>query len=82
LAFPEKCRRGHAVAPNEDRTHFITALLQRDVSKRLGSGNGGLGFETEIKTHPFLAAVDWLKVAEKKLEPTFKPNASFKLIIV
>jgi serine/threonine protein kinase len=74
LKFPAKDRRGVEVVENQDRTNFIKGLLNRDVKQRLGSSNDGLGFEQDIKAHPFLADINWDLVKEKKQEPTFKPN--------
>ena len=43
----------------------MIALLNRNPSKRLGSGTGGA---TDIKNHVFFKDIDWNIVAEKKLD--------------
>ena len=57
----------------EIRTSFIKGLLDRDVELRLGSSNSGLGFETDIKTHPFFINMDWDALLKRQIKPTFKP---------
>jgi hypothetical protein len=57
-----------------ERVDFLKGLLNRNVEKRLGSGNNGKGFESEIKLNPFLKNIDWELVKEKKLIPSYKPN--------
>ena len=52
---------------------LLEMLLQRDPSKRLGSGP--LDAE-EIKTHPFFASLDWDKVYRKEMATPFKPDVS------
>ena len=59
---------------SQERIDFITGCLQRDVKDRLGSKNEGLGFESEIKCHPYLARIDWNLVLEKRLNPKYKPT--------
>lgn len=55
--------------PSEARS-VMTALLQRDPTKRLGA-NGG----EEIKRHPFFAKyIDWNRLMAKKIQPPFKPS--------
>ncbi|KAJ7175925.1 AGC/Akt protein kinase [Mycena filopes] len=50
---------------------ILTALLIRDPTQRLGV-NGA----AEIKKHPFFATTDWKKLAQKKIQPPFKPNVT------
>lgn len=50
---------------------IITELLQRDPTKRLGSGGAD-----EIKRHMFFASIDWQKLMAKKIQPPFKPNVT------
>jgi hypothetical protein len=74
LEFPTKTRNKQTVGENEDRTNFIKGLLQRDISTRLGCSNDGLGFETDIKVHPFLKEIDWDLLRQKKIQPKVKPK--------
>ena len=48
---------------------FLQSLLERDPSKRLGSGKEDA---TEIKTHPFFDKIDWIQLYNKQIEPPFK----------
>eukprot|EP00884_Botryococcus_braunii_P004451 jgi/Botrbrau1/14006/Bobra.150_1s0016.1 len=50
---------------------LIRKLLQTDLSKRYGCLAGGI---SDIKTHPFFKPIDWTALAERKVEPPFKPN--------
>ncbi len=60
-------------------TQFLVALLERQVSKRLGSDP--LRDARDIREHLFFAqmggaALDWDAVLQKQYTPTFKPPAS------
>lgn len=73
MVFPETNIHKIKVESSKERVDFITGCLQRDVKDRLGSKNNGLGFEFEIKNHPYLASIDWTQVLDKKLVPKYKP---------
>lgn len=49
---------------------FITKLLDRNPSTRLGGGDSDV---EEIKKHPFFAMLDWKAVYEKKYQPEWLP---------
>lgn len=49
----------------------MTGLLQRDPSKRLGSGEGDAD---EIKNHPFFHDVNWVDLESGKIPPPWVPN--------
>lgn len=49
---------------------FIIRLLQKEPSKRLGGGPRGL---QEIKEHAIFQNLDWDTLAQKKVDPPFKP---------
>lgn len=56
----ENIQRGPLKLPNflsEEARAFLIALLNRNPSKRLGSGPSGA---TEIKRHIFFKGVDWI----------------------
>lgn len=46
-------------------------LLQRDPTKRLGSGPSGA---EEIKAHPWFDGIDWGLMATRQLQPPFVPD--------
>lgn len=49
---------------------LLRGLLEKDPTKRLGSGPGGAA---EVMAHPFFAGVDWVAIKNKQLRPPFKP---------
>ncbi|KAI5795487.1 kinase-like domain-containing protein [Peziza echinospora] len=63
LHFP-----GPEIVPNDAKSLLIR-LLDRDPARRLGA-NGA----AEIKSHRFFETVDWRKLLQKKIQPTFRPN--------
>lgn len=48
---------------------LLIRLLDRDPAKRLGA-NGA----AEIKSHRFFESIDWRRLLQKKIQPTFRPN--------
>ncbi|KAJ5080786.1 non-specific serine/threonine protein kinase [Anaeramoeba ignava] len=50
---------------------LISELLNRDPAKRLGSGGDD---SSPIKKHKFFEKLDWEKVFNKEMTPTFKPE--------
>jgi p70 ribosomal S6 kinase len=54
---------------------LLKGLLQKESSRRLGSGpNGG----DEIKSHKWFRSINWKKLEERELLPKFKPDVSGK----
>lgn len=49
---------------------LIKGLLQKDPSKRLGSGPHG---EDEIKNHKWFKCINWKKLENKEIQPSFRP---------
>ncbi|CDW73649.1 protein kinase domain containing protein [Stylonychia lemnae] len=52
---------------------LLSGLLERDPSKRLGSGEEDA---LQIKRHPFFAKIDFQKLYDKQIAPPFKPTVS------
>jgi hypothetical protein len=52
-----------------DAHDFVSALLRFQVARRLGTAFGSI----EVKTHPFLAAVEWDAVQKGIAEPPLPP---------
>jgi serine/threonine protein kinase len=50
---------------------FITKLLNKDKSKRLGNGPRGT---LEVKNHPFFFGVDWSQVARQEIKAPLIPK--------
>lgn len=50
-------------------TDFLTRLLEKDPSKRLGV-NG----VSEIMNHYFFETIDWLKLERKQIKPPYVPK--------
>jgi len=55
----------------KDTSSLIKGLLERNVSKRLGSGPTGVN---EIKKHPYFKTINWKKLLNKEIDPPFRPN--------
>ncbi|KAK6531597.1 hypothetical protein TWF694_002782 [Orbilia ellipsospora] len=62
LLFP-----GPEIVPPDARD-LLEKLLNRDPTKRLGAGGAA-----DIKGHKFFETVDWKRLVQKKIQPTFKP---------
>jgi len=50
---------------------FILSVLQIDPVKRLGHGENGT---QDIKNHPWFRDIDWIKLYNKQIDPSFKPH--------
>ncbi|MCL7040150.1 hypothetical protein MKW94_030413, partial [Papaver nudicaule] len=50
---------------------LLKGLLQKEASKRLGSGPGG---SEEIKRHKWFKAVNWRKLEAREIQPSFLPE--------
>jgi|UniRef100_A0A2N9E693 p70 ribosomal S6 kinase len=54
---------------------LLKGLLQKEPSRRLGSGpNGG----DDIKSHKWFRSINWKKLEFRELQPKFKPDVSGK----
>ncbi|KAL7904228.1 kinase-like protein [Trichoderma velutinum] len=51
---------------------IITRLLCRNPKQRLGAKGGA----SEVKAHPFFEEIDWDTLAQRKYQPSFKPDYS------
>ncbi|KAL5813978.1 hypothetical protein ACOSQ3_024760 [Xanthoceras sorbifolium] len=54
---------------------LLKGLLQKDPSKRLGSGPSG---GDDIKRHKWFRSINWKKLEARELQPKFKPDVSGK----
>ncbi|XP_021733724.1 serine/threonine-protein kinase AtPK1/AtPK6-like [Chenopodium quinoa] len=54
---------------------LLRGLLQKDPSKRLGSGPAG---SDEVKSHRWFRPINWKKLEAKELKPKFKPDVNGK----
>ncbi|XP_051123160.1 serine/threonine-protein kinase AtPK1/AtPK6-like [Andrographis paniculata] len=52
---------------------LLKGLLQKDPSKRLGSGSKGA---EEIKSHKWFRTINWKKLETREILPKFKPDVS------
>lgn len=76
VSFPDMVQKTEIKVPaSPSRDSFIKGLLSIDRYSRLGSSNHFHGFEKDIKVHDWLSKIDWSLIEQKKLQPTFKPNA-------
>ncbi|KAB1209914.1 Serine/threonine-protein kinase AtPK2/AtPK19 [Morella rubra] len=54
---------------------LLKGLLQKEPSKRLGSGpNGG----NEIRSHKWFQSINWKKLEARELKPKFRPDVNGK----
>jgi len=60
-------RKGKASPP---AIKFITGLLERDLTKRLGGGQDDV---QSIRVHPFFNGLDWAAVENMEVTPLYKP---------
>ncbi|XP_046384338.1 serine/threonine-protein kinase Sgk1-like [Ischnura elegans] len=58
---------------SEAARDFLTQLLQKDPSLRLGSG---IGDWDDVRCHRFFASIDWEALLEKRIKPPFCPNVT------
>ncbi|KAL4557756.1 hypothetical protein LXL04_035944 [Taraxacum kok-saghyz] len=52
---------------------ILKALLQKDPSKRLGSGEMG---SEEIKRHKWFKIINWKKLEGREIQPSFRPEVA------
>lgn len=52
---------------------LLKGLLQKDPSKRLGSGASG---SDDIKGHKWFKSISWKKLEARQIQPTFKPDVN------
>lgn len=57
---------------------LLKGLLQKEVSKRFGSGDGG---SNEIKNHKWFRSINWRKLDSREIQPSFRPNVTDNLCI-
>ncbi|XP_065871409.1 serine/threonine-protein kinase AtPK2/AtPK19-like [Euphorbia lathyris] len=57
---------------------LLKALLQKEASKRLGSGPGG---SEEIKSHKWFKSINWKKLEAREITPSFLPEIAGKQCI-
>ncbi|KAK8516919.1 hypothetical protein V6N13_092213 [Hibiscus sabdariffa] len=52
---------------------ILKGLLQKEASKRLGSGQGG---SEEIKRHKWFKSINWKKLEAREVRPSFLPEVA------
>ncbi|KAG0477423.1 hypothetical protein HPP92_013806 [Vanilla planifolia] len=57
---------------------ILKGLLQKEASRRLGSGPSGCN---EIKNHKWFKCINWRKLDAREVQPSFRPNVDGKLCI-
>ena len=73
--FPDE--KKHGIAMTEHCKSFISALLEKNPTKRLG-----LNGVEEIISHPWFADIDRKALLSKSLNPEFKPKLSGNILDV
>ncbi|CAM8910528.1 hypothetical protein QQ045_031460 [Rhodiola kirilowii] len=56
-----------------DAHSLLKGLLNKDASKRLGSGPTG---SNEIKSHKWFKPINWKKLDAREIQPSFRPEVS------
>jgi protein-serine/threonine kinase len=72
----ERIRRGELQYPQmvgPIAKSLLQGMLNRDPNKRLGSGPTDA---EEVKSHPFVASIDWVAVGQRRVTPPFQPTVS------
>ncbi|KAL0382232.1 UNVERIFIED_CONTAM: Serine/threonine-protein kinase AtPK2/AtPK19 [Sesamum calycinum] len=60
---------------SSDAHSLLKGLLQKDASKRLGSGPRG---SAEIKGHKWFKSINWKKLEAREIQPSFLPQVAGK----
>ncbi|KAL0341181.1 UNVERIFIED_CONTAM: Serine/threonine-protein kinase AtPK2/AtPK19 [Sesamum radiatum] len=60
---------------SSDAHSLLKGLLQKDASKRLGSGPRG---SDEIKGHKWFKSINWKKLEAREIQPSFLPQVAGK----
>ncbi|KAL9236109.1 hypothetical protein vseg_010813 [Gypsophila vaccaria] len=55
---------------------LLKGLMQKDASKRLGSGVTG---SEEVKGHKWFKPINWRKLEAREIQPSFRPEVAGKL---
>ncbi|KAK9734176.1 hypothetical protein RND81_04G120500 [Saponaria officinalis] len=55
---------------------LLKGLMQKDASKRLGSGVTG---SEEVKHHKWFKPINWRKLEAREIQPSFRPEVAGKL---
>ncbi|KAJ3270513.1 hypothetical protein HDV01_007769 [Terramyces sp. JEL0728] len=79
FSFPKTNNLTQAsVSESVHRETFIKGLLEIDPHKRIGNSYGGLGFEKDVKQHPWLSLIEWeaLQAERSKVEANFQLSGS------
>ncbi|GAV91327.1 Pkinase domain-containing protein/Pkinase_C domain-containing protein [Cephalotus follicularis] len=63
---------------SSDAHSLLKGLLQKDASKRLGSGPKG---SEEIKRHKWFKPINWRKLEAREIQPTFRPEVADELCV-
>lgn len=70
FVFPTKHYETTANVPESfSRNDLYLRLLEPEVKHRIGSSNDGLGFEKDIKLHPWFSSIDWKSIESKTIVP-------------
>ncbi|KAJ6810576.1 serine/threonine-protein kinase AtPK2/AtPK19-like [Iris pallida] len=57
---------------------LLKGLLQKEASKRIGSGPGG---SSEIRNHKWFKSINWRKLDAREIQPSFRPSVAGKSCI-
>ncbi|CAN6301014.1 unnamed protein product [Urochloa humidicola] len=57
---------------------LLKGLLHKEAGRRLGSGAGG---SDEIKNHKWFKSINWKRLEDRQIQPSFRPNVAGKTCI-
>jgi serum/glucocorticoid-regulated kinase 2 len=69
LVFPDPIR--HRIKMSSDMKDFISGLLEKDPTKRLGYKG-----KKEVLEHPWFDNVKWDSIMKRKIKPPYYPETS------
>ena len=71
----EALQRDSLATPSREAQELVRGLLERDVSKRLGAGERDAA---AVEEHAAFARIDWDRLIQKEIEPSYRPQLKDK----
>ena len=71
----EALQRDSLATPSREAQELVRGLLERDASKRLGAGERDAA---AVEEHAAFARIDWDRLIQKEIEPSYRPQLKDK----